>query len=100
MTDIASTEKAMLDTVRLFVHIGQRRLRGDPDLQSHILIVDELTTLLQRSGVAGELNELLGMIAQETRKVGVFALCIGQQFHSDFFCGDSVNRRGLWPCLW
>lgn len=93
MCDVAANEKAMLDTVRLFVHIGQRRLKGDPDRQPHILIVDELTSLLSRSSVAGELNDLLGMIAQETRKVGVFALCIGQQFHSDFF--DTTTRNSF-----
>lgn len=93
MCDVAGSERAMLDTVKLFVHIGQRRLRGDTDRQPHILIVDELTSLLSRSSVAGELNDLLGMIAQETRKVGVFALCIGQQFHSDFF--DTTTRNSF-----
>jgi len=41
-----------------------------------------LAALLQRSTIAAELTATLGQIAQETRKVGVFCLAIGQQFSS------------------
>ena len=41
-----------------------------------------MAALLQRSTIAAELTATLGQIAQETRKVGVFCLAIGQQFSS------------------
>ena len=36
--------------------------------------------LFQRSNVAGILTDVLGQISQETRKVGVYAMCISQNF--------------------
>jgi hypothetical protein len=80
----ASTDKGMSDALRYTTNIGQRRLQGkDADRTPLILVVDELTGLLTRSAIADELTDVLGRISQETRKVGVFCLAIGQQFSSE-----------------
>jgi hypothetical protein len=55
----------------------------DKDDSPLILVVDETTAMFQRSNVANELGTVLGEIAQETRKVGVYALCIGQNFNGN-----------------
>lgn len=84
LCDVASTEAQMIDALHYVNDIGARRLAGqDADKTPVILIVDETTALLSRGGIKEELSEVLGMIAQETRKVGVYAMCIGQQFKSD-----------------
>lgn len=84
MADIAATEKQMVDAIKFMRHIGGQRLQGiDKDKTPVVLVVDETTALLSRSDIAGELKALLGEIAQETRKVGVYAFCIGQNFHGD-----------------
>ncbi|MFN8493997.1 MAG: ATP-binding protein [Caldilineaceae bacterium] len=84
LCDVAHDEKTMVDALKFVRSIGQRRLHGeDQDKTPLVLIVDETTGLLQRSNVADELQDVLGMISQETRKVGVYAMCIGQQFKSD-----------------
>lgn len=81
LTDVAATEKQMLDSIAYIRDIGQRRLAGrDRDKTPVVLIVDETTALLQRSSVAEPLTDALGEIAQETRKAGVYAMCIGQNF--------------------
>jgi ABC-type cobalamin/Fe3+-siderophores transport system ATPase subunit len=80
----ASTDASMLDTLRYVASAGRQRLQGkDKNKTPLILVVDELTGLLQRSGIADELTATLGQISQETRKVGVFCLAIGQQFSSE-----------------
>jgi ABC-type cobalamin/Fe3+-siderophores transport system ATPase subunit len=80
----ASSDAPMLDAMRYVASAGRNRLQGkDKDKTPLILVVDELTALLQRSGIAGELTATLGQISQETRKVGVFCLAIGQQFSSE-----------------
>lgn len=83
LCDVASNEKQIVDALKYVGSVGQARLHGDGDRTPLILVCDETTGLLQRSGVADELEAVLGMISQETRKVGVFALCIGQQFKGD-----------------
>ena len=81
LTDVASNDKQMLDTLALVRDIGQRRLTGrDKDKSPVVLVVDELTAVLQRSAAANTLADALGEISQETRKVGVYGLCIGQNF--------------------
>lgn len=83
LTDVASTDRQMLDTLALVRDIGQRRLHGrDRDKTPVVLVVDELTALLQRSAAAEPLADALGEISQETRKAGLYALCIGQNFSS------------------
>lgn len=81
LCDVASEEKQIVDALGYVGAIGQRRLAGqDKDRWPLILIVDETTALFQRSNVAGALTNVLGQISQETRKVGVYAMCIGQNF--------------------
>lgn len=83
LCDVASSEKEMVSALKFVADIGQRRLSGeDKDRTPIILVVDETTGLLSRSAVAGELIDVLGAIAQETRKVGLFSLAIGQNFSS------------------
>jgi hypothetical protein len=79
----AAAADAMIDALHYMASAGRNRLQGkDQDKTPLILVVDELTALLQRSTIAAELTATLGQIAQETRKVGVFCLAIGQQFSS------------------
>jgi hypothetical protein len=80
----ASGDAPMRDALRYVASVGRSRLQGkDKDKTPLILVVDELTALLQRSAIAGELTATLGQISQETRKVGIFCLAIGQQFSSE-----------------
>ena len=84
LADVASDEKQMLDSIAYIRDIGQRRLTGrDSDRTPVILVVDETTALLQRSTAADALTDALGEISQETRKVGVYGLCIGQNFSAE-----------------
>jgi hypothetical protein len=81
MCDVAVDEKQIADALRYVGSVGQRRIAGqDKERWPLILVVDETTALFQRSNVAGILTDVLGQISQETRKVGVYAMCIGQNF--------------------
>src|SRR5690606_13578842 len=82
----AGTEKAISDTLKMITTVARQRLGGqDSDRTPLILIVDELTSILARGSNRDELLDPLGLIAQETRKVGIYALAIGQQFQSTLF---------------
>lgn len=82
--DVAATDQQMIDAIKYMRTVGGQRLSGqDKDRSPMIIIVDETTALFQRSDVAQQLTDLLGEIAQETRKVGVYAMCIGQNFHGE-----------------
>jgi hypothetical protein len=75
----ASADRAILEIVRYVADVGRRRVSGqDGDTTPLILWVDELTRLLGRSSVAGELAELLERVAQEYRKRAVFVCASGQ----------------------
>lgn len=94
LCDVAGNDKQMSDALHYVADIGKRRLGGqDQDKTPVVLVVDETTALLQRSNVADELTQVLGQISQETRKVGVYALCIGQQFHGEVM--DTVVRNSF-----
>ena len=81
LCDVASNDREMVAALDYVERIGQARLHGaDSDRTPVVLVVDETTALLQRGNVADRLTDVLGMIAQETRKVGLFAFCIGQNF--------------------
>lgn len=81
LCDVAANESQMVDALHWVLDIGRRRKSGqDSDKSPLILVVDETTAMFQRSNVANELGTVLGEIAQETRKVGLYALCIGQNF--------------------
>lgn len=92
LCDVASNEKSMADALRFVADVGQRRLRGeDGDRTPLILVVDETTALLSRNAIKNQLLEVLGMIAQETRKVGVYAMAIGQNFKGEIFDTSARN---------
>lgn len=81
LCDVASNDREMLSALRFVADIGQRRLSGqDKDHTPIVLVCDETTGLLQRGNIADQLVDVLGMISQETRKVGLYAFCIGQNF--------------------
>ena len=81
LCDIATTGKEMSQALQYVEGIGKRRLLGqDTDKSPVVLVVDETTGLLSRGEIADTLTRTLGFISQETRKVGVFAFCIGQNF--------------------
>ncbi len=94
IADVASTEKQMLDCLGYTKEVGRRRLAGqDKDHNPLIVVVDETTALLSRSTINEQLGKLLAEIAQETRKVGVYALCIGQNFSSSIM--DTTIRNSF-----
>jgi len=68
----ASTPDEILQAVRLVRELGEARLHGDSGREPVILWIDETASLLARSDMK-ELAELLTRIAQEMRKVAVFA---------------------------
>lgn len=81
LCDVASNDREMLSALKYVADIGQRRLSGeDKDHSPIVLVVDETTGILQRGAIAEQLTDVLGMISQETRKVGLYAFCIGQNF--------------------
>lgn len=74
----AASEDEMRHTMGLVRLLVDRRLAGDADRAPVLLAVDEFSRLMARSELAPELSGLLEYIAQEGRKVGVFALLSGQ----------------------
>lgn len=81
LCDVASNDQQIADALNYVGAIGRRRLQGaDKERWPLVLVIDETTALFQRSNVAGALATTLGQISQETRKVGVYAMCIGQNF--------------------
>ncbi len=92
LCDVASNDREMLSALKFVADIGQRRLHGDDkDRSPIVLVVDETTGLLQRGNVAEQLVNVLGMIAQETRKVGIYAFAIGQNFSSQVLPSEVRN---------
>ena len=81
LCDVAAEENQIVDALNYVAAIGQRRLKGqDKERWPLVLVVDETTALLQRSKAASALGDVLRQISQETRKVGVYAMCLGQNF--------------------
>jgi len=81
LCDIATSTDHMGQALAYVENIGRRRLAGkDTDKTPVVLVVDETTGLLSRGEIADNLIHSLGFISQETRKVGVYAFCIGQNF--------------------
>lgn len=94
LSAVAVTPPEILATIHRLHGIGQRRITGqDEDRTPLILIADETTALLSRSSIAGQLSDLLAEIAQEMRKVSIYAMCIGQQFRADIM--DSTIRNSF-----
>lgn len=81
LCDVASNDREMSSALKYVADIGKRRLSGqDTDKTPIVLVCDETTGLLQRGNIAEQLIDVLGMISQETRKVSLYAFCIGQNF--------------------
>lgn len=99
LCDVASNDKATIDAVRYIDSIGKGRMSGDKDRSPIMLVVDEATALFSRSTIGDELTQLLGAIAQEYRKVGVFALCLGQIWTASRTGGDSGLRDSFASAL-
>jgi hypothetical protein len=94
--EVASTERAILDAVRLVADIGERRISGqDPNKLPIILWVDEATALLAHSKIGPALAELLETIAQQYRKRAVYASISGQIWTADRSGGSSALRDSL-----
>jgi hypothetical protein len=92
LTDVAANEPQIIATLKNVRDIGQRRLAGqDTDKTPVVLVVDETTALLQRGNVRDLLLEVLGFISQETRKVCVYAICLGQIFTAEIFPSEVRN---------
>lgn len=92
LTDVAANEPQIIATLKNIRDIGQRRLAGqDTDKTPVVLVVDETTALLQRGNVRDLLLEVLGFISQETRKVCVYAICLGQIFTAEIFPSEVRN---------
>lgn len=90
--DVAHDDQSMLQALGYVADVGRNRLEGkDMDRTPLVLIVDETTALLSRGAIAQELTNTLAMIAQETRKVAIYALCIGQNFSSEIMPTTARN---------
>jgi hypothetical protein len=99
LCDVASNDKTTIEAVRYIDSIGKARMHGDKDRSPIMLVVDEATSLFSRSGIGSELSTLLEAIAQEYRKVGVFALCLGQIWTASRTGGDSGLRDSFASAL-
>ena len=99
LCDVASNDKATIDAVRYIDSIGKARMHGDSDRSPIMLVVDEATMLFSRSAIGDELTKLVEAIAQEYRKVGVFALCLGQIWTASRTGGDSGLRDSFASAL-
>lgn len=92
LTAVATNDAQMLATLNTIRDIAKNRLDGvDKDKTPVVLVVDETTGLLQRGAIREPLLEVLGYIAQETRKVAVYAICIGQMFTSQIMPSEVRN---------
>jgi len=79
LAEPASEPRAILELVRYIADIGEARIKGrSSDRTPVILWLDELTGLLGRSDIGGDLAELLERIAQEYRKRFVYLSASGQ----------------------
>jgi len=76
--DAAESPQAILEAVRYAVDIVTGRIARSSSRQPVIVWIDELTALLSRSDIGGELASCLEQIAQEGRKVGVYLSLSGQ----------------------
>lgn len=91
----ASNDKEILATVKYAQSRLEKRIKGQETDHSPIIVaVDEFTSLMRSERLAEPLGGLLEAIAQEGRKVGVFALLSGQIWTADR-AGGSTLRDSL-----
>lgn len=80
---IAKTVEEQLNTISAIKNELQNRINGaSHDKTPIVLVVDETNALLTDPNISRPLEELLSKISNEARKVHIYALCIGQNFHS------------------
>lgn len=92
LCDAASNDKSIIETARFVREIGRKRINGDADRTPLLVAIDETTALLSRSSCGSELSEMIEEIAQEYRKVGIFALCSAQIWLASRSGGSSALR--------
>lgn len=92
LCDAASSDKGIIETARFVREIGRKRINGDSDRTPLLVAIDETTALLSRSSCGSELSEMIEEIAQEYRKVGIFALCSAQIWLASRSGGSSALR--------
>ena len=73
----ANNAASIIDAARLVQTQLDARLRGHPERTPLIVCVDEFSTLVRDDRIANPLGELLESIAQQGRKVHIFALIAG-----------------------
>lgn len=100
LRDVAGSERDKISVLKFVYETGERRLAGkDKDRTPLVLIVDETTAELERGEVSDLLIKVLKQIAQETRKVHVFAMCIGQNFSAEIMPSTARNSfAGMISC--
>lgn len=80
---IARTPEEQLKTISLVRTELEKRLSGaSKDRTPIVLVTDETGALLGNPNTSKPLEELLLKISTESRKVFIYALCIGQNFNS------------------
>lgn len=88
----AADDSQIRSALQFVTQVVRNRLSGqDTDRTPLVLVADELTGMLSRGNVSEELLATLGLIAQESRKVGVYAFGIGQQFQAELFPSSVRN---------
>ena len=90
----ADNEHSIRGAARLVQAQLDARIRGNPDRTPLIVCVDEFSTLTRNDRIADPLAELLESIAQQGRKVGVFALIAGH-----IWTGSRTHGLGLTPAV-
>jgi len=92
LCEAATTERAILEAVRYVAAIGQGRIAGrDSSRRPVVLWVDEATDLLGHRAIGPALASLLEEIAQQYRKVGVYASISGQIWTAERAGGTALR---------
>lgn len=92
LCDVADNEAAILDAVRYVADIGEKRIHGQDDSRTPVILwLDEATRLLAHSKIGPELGELLERIAQQYRKRFVYASISGQIWTADRSGGSALR---------
>jgi hypothetical protein len=93
---VAIEDNDILQAVRLVADIGERRIKGkDQSRELVMLWVDEVTSLLQKEKIRGELGGLIEEIARQYRKVNVFCSASGQNWSAARTGGNSALRESF-----
>jgi hypothetical protein len=88
----ATTDKQILDVVKLAQNRLQGRIKGTESDRTPIIVAcDEFTSLMRSERLTDPLGGLLESISQEGRKVGVFALLSGQIWSADRSGGSKLR---------